>query len=399
MHKRRLFAAIAGCALVQYAGAADTPAVVKAVAEEQAELLSPTALYQRNEHDVHGQPGSLIRSEPFTGYHLQGVRATRFLYRSRSEDEHETVASAVAIVPDRAPPTGGWPVLIWAHGTTGVARQCAPTLSTEVGYYTTALVKEGLSRNFAVVAVDYSGLGAGGRHEYLWKASNAKDVAYAAPAARAAEPTLAPVWVAIGHSQGGQAVWGVAELMATLHDPSYRGTVALAPAIDSEPLINSANSTAGETFYPIYVAYGIKAVKPDFDVRTMLLPTGLQAYRRLTAQGCWSLAHALFEPVKPGTVVRKDWTRSPQVKKFLAENQVGDKPIAGPIFIASGDADTAVPARIVADRTKALCKLGATVKYKMYPGDHGSMMESSYQDQVSWIVDRFAGKPGATQCP
>ena len=70
------------------------------------------------------------------------------------------------------------------------------------------------------------------------------------------DPTLAQNWVAIGHSQGGQAVWGVAELMTSLKDPSYRGAVALAPAIDSEPLIDSAATTPGETFYPVFVAYG-----------------------------------------------------------------------------------------------------------------------------------------------
>ena len=396
---RRCWVMLALCAGARLAMAADTPSVVKAMAEEHADGLRPSALYRPRPQDLKGEPGSLIRSETFSGYHLEGARATRFLYRSRSQDDHPTVASAVVIVPAGTPPAGGWPYLVWAHGTTGVARQCAPTLSAEVGYYTTVLAKEGQARKFAVVAIDYSGLGAGGRHEYLWKTSNAKDVVYAAPAARLAEPALAPAWVAIGHSQGGQAVWGAAELQATLHDPSYRGAVALAPAIDSEPLVNSAASTAGETFYPVYVAYGIKSVRPEFDVATMLLPTGLEAYQRLTTRGCWGLAHALFEPVKAGSVVREGWTHSPAVQKFLAENRIGDKAIAAPIFIGSGDVDTAVPARIVSDRTKALCGLGAQVQYKMYAGDHESMMRSSYEDQMRWITDRFAGRPAPKACP
>lgn len=379
--------------------AADTPAVVTAEKEEQAMTLPATDFYRTTDGDLHGKPGTLVRAEPFSGYALSGVKATRIIYRSRSQLGHETVASAAVIVPDKAAPKGGWPVLIWAHGTTGVARQCAPTLTRPVGYYTTELVKEGLKRGFAVVAVDYSGLGAGTQHEYLWKEANANDTAFAAPAARAAVKSLAPVWVAIGHSQGGQAVWGVAEKMVSLKDETYRGAVALAPAVDSEPLVNNANGASGETFYPVYVAYGIKAALPDYKIGDLLQPTGTEAYSRLTTQGCWDLAHALFLPVTPGSVVRTDWTHAPDAQLFIKSNQVGEKAVAGPMFIASGDVDTAVPPRIVADRAKALCKLGATVKYKMYPGDHGTMMQSSYEDQMQWIADRFAGKPAATECP
>jgi hypothetical protein len=123
----------------------------------------------------------MIRSEGFTGYELPpGVRATRILYRSRSQLDHDSVASAVVVVPTHTPPPGGWPALIWAHGAMGVAPACAPSLSKSLGNYAENLVREGLSRGFAVVVVDYSGLGAGLQHEYLWKEANANDIAFAA---------------------------------------------------------------------------------------------------------------------------------------------------------------------------------------------------------------------------
>jgi pimeloyl-ACP methyl ester carboxylesterase len=387
-------------AVVSTALAQDSDAVVKAVQMERAGSLPRTKFYEVAASELHGKPGTLIRTEHFDGYALGGdVDAIRILYRSRSQLEHETVASAVVIVPKRTPPPGGWPVLVWAHGTTGVATQCAPSLTTEVGYYTTQLVKEGLQRNFAVIAVDYSGLGTEGHHEYLWKVANANDVAYVAAPAREAVSSLAPKWVAIGHSQGGQAVWGLAEKMATLKDSTYKGAVALAPAVDSRPLVEHAANTPDAIFYLLYVAFGINAVYPMYQPQDMLQPTGVDSFQRLTTQGCWDLAEALFQPVKPGTVLRKDWGNNPDVQKFFASNQVGQKPIAGPIFIASGDVDTAVPATIVAKRAKDACRLGGTVKYKMYPGDHETMVKSSYGDQMQWIMDRFQDRPAPRECP
>jgi pimeloyl-ACP methyl ester carboxylesterase len=404
MNKRqaltRIFAAAMICGTSVLAATTPADPVAEAIGMESADALPATEFFQVSAAEVSGKPGTMIRSEDFAGYDLPSqVRATRILYRSRSQLDHPTVASAVIIVPTSTPPPGGWPILIWAHGTTGVAPACAPSRSKHLGYYTDTLVKEGLTRNFAVVAVDYSGLGAGGQHEYLWKEANANDTVFAASAARSAEPHLAASWVAIGHSQGGQTVWGVAEKMAALHDDSYRGSVALAPAVDTQPLIDHVGTTVGETFYPVYVAFGIHAVYPDFDIHSMLLPTGLDAYERLTTRGCWSLANALFQPVKPGAVINPQWIKNPDVKEMLKSNQVGIKKIAGPLFIASGDIDDAVPPGVIEPRVKALCATGATVRYKKYPGDHGTMMKSSFSDQMSWIVERFQGRPATTSCP
>ena len=176
--------------------------VNKANSYQQADELAVTEFFLAGA--APGTPGTLVRSEVFDGYDLpKEVQATRIVYRSKSQLNKDTLASAVVIKPSGTPPAGGWPVLAWAHGTTGVARSCGPSLSKELSYYSVAPVKEGLARGFAVLVVDYSGLGAGTKHEYLWKESNANDTAYAVPAARAAVPELAAKWVSIGHSQGG----------------------------------------------------------------------------------------------------------------------------------------------------------------------------------------------------
>jgi hypothetical protein len=68
------------------------------------------------------------------------------------------------------------------------------------------------------------------------------------------------------------------------------------------------------------------------------------------------------------------------------------------LFVANGASDDAVPPRIIAARVKALYAKGATVSYKSYPGNHGTMMQSSFSDQMSWIADR-PGEGSAQQLP
>jgi alpha-beta hydrolase superfamily lysophospholipase len=376
-----------------------TERVSEAAERAAVDALPRTAFFATDAAVARGKPGTLIRSEEFAGYDLPAdVRATRILYRSRSELDHEVVASAVVIVPTRAAPPGGWPVLIWAHGVTGVAQKCAPSLSKSLGPGTQTLIKEGVARGFAVVAVDYSGLGAGSQHEYLWKMANAKDIIFAAPAARTAQPQLASSWVAMGYSEGGQAAWGVAEAMATLHDPSYRGAVALAPTIDTETLLPRVGGIPGQSFYPVYAAFGIKAVYPNFDTHSILLPAAVRAYPRLTGQECRLVGSVLFEPVKLPAVLDARWTAAPLVQRLITENLVGKKPIAGPMLVAGADGDDTIPAQLLASRVKELCATGAAVDYQVYPGDHESMLVTSFSDQMSWIMDRFQERKSAGNC-
>jgi pimeloyl-ACP methyl ester carboxylesterase len=122
------------------------------------------------------------------------------------------------------------------------------------------------------------------------------------PAAHAAVAELGRKWVAIGHSQGGIAVWGVAELEARLNDPDYAGAISVAGDMNFE----TYEAHDAETFdavtmlYWPYTAFGIKAGYPTFDVQRMLTAPVLARYQDVTTRGCWSL---------PATMTRR-W-RSP----------------------------------------------------------------------------------------
>jgi len=87
---------------------------------------SPTAFYAPPSA-VASQPGALLRSEPFTRDVPAGAKAWLILYTTTREAGSPAVASAIVVAPAR-PPAGPRPVIVWSHGTTGVAEGCAPSL-------------------------------------------------------------------------------------------------------------------------------------------------------------------------------------------------------------------------------------------------------------------------------
>ena len=364
--------------------------------DEAKDALPVTPFFSGDGKD--GPDGQLIRSEPASEYELpKGAHATRILYRSRDLRGAPTTASATVVTPAGQPPAGGWPLLVWAHGTTGVARQCAPSTTKSLGYYVPELVGQG----FAVVAVDYAGMATDdGGTEYLTKTSNALDTINAVPAAQKAVQQLTQKWIAIGHSQGGLAIWGVAELEAKRKDPNYIGGVALAPAVGGTPLIRNSGERKGNTFYPVYVAYAVKRLFPQFQVSDFLTPAAAAHYDELTKSSCFFVAYATFSSIGPGQVFKKGWDTNPYFKQLMELNRAGTQPVRGPLFIGSGTEDDSVPANLIEAAVKQQCKAGGQFSYKAYPGDHSSMMKSSFPDQMSWIKDRFQGKPAAASaCP
>jgi len=67
------------------------------------------------------QPGDLAR--PLTGAAALPGAAENLLvlYHSTTLAGQDTAVSGTISIPAGQPPTGGWPVLSWAHGTTGIA--------------------------------------------------------------------------------------------------------------------------------------------------------------------------------------------------------------------------------------------------------------------------------------
>lgn len=396
-------AAVGLCVFGSMLSAADEPAMPKsldeAIAMERADALPRTAFYDTPSL-ASSKPGDLLRQEPGIGFALpSGATAVRILYHSLSADGADVATSGVVLIPAGSPPADGWPVIVWAHGTSGVARQCAPSLQKDMEYGEEGLMPMVRAR-FAVIATDYHGLGTQSPHEYLNKTAQGRDVIYSIPAAHAAVPSLARPWVVIGHSQGGLAAWSVAEMQAKLHDPYYRGAISVAPAADLTSIIMGMGKPGSSAAYYLgYMAYGMHVRTPSFKPSDMLTGEALKRYADVTTKGCWNYAYAAFINAPAAAVLKPGWDQLPAAIRLFKEGELAQAPAAGPLLVIAGEADETVPfapLRAVAERA---CRNGSALTFRSYPGlDHDPTMDKSTPDQLAWVRDRLAGKPSPSNC-
>ena len=373
----------------------------EALAMEAKDALPLTRFYDPPRPLAAAAPGTLIRSEPFAGYSLpQGASAVRILYHSRALNGKDLATSGVVLIPAGTPPPQGWPVIAWAHGTAGVARMCAPSLMKDVLYGNEGLMPM-VAAGFAVVATDYAGLGTPGPHQYDNKIPQANDVAYSIPAARAAVPGLGRKWVAIGHSQGGVAVWGVAELEAGRNDPDYAGAISVAGDMNFETYM-AHDAVTFDTITNLYwplSAFGIKASYPTFDVSRMLTPPLLARYEDMTSKGCWYYDYAAADEVGKERGVNPGWDKAPEAHRYIQDSRSANKPIRGPLLVLAGDDDQSVAFANIVAGVKEACSLGLPIEFVHRPGlDHDPLMQNTTPEQLAWVRDRLAGEPWASNC-
>ena len=101
-------------------------------------------------------------------------RGKLVLFRSNAVSGAPIAVSGTVALPKGKAPKGGWPVITWAHGTTGIADQCAPSRLNVPA--TSPLQDRWLKAGYAVVNTDYEGLGTPGVHPYLIGTSEGRGV-------------------------------------------------------------------------------------------------------------------------------------------------------------------------------------------------------------------------------
>jgi pimeloyl-ACP methyl ester carboxylesterase len=343
-----------------------------------------------------GKPGELIRSESFEEYELPfSLSAVRILYHSRSAAGEDVAASGVVLIPsERKPPAGGWPVIAWAHGATGVARLCAPSLMKNVGHG--PFLSMYVNLGYAVVATDYTGLGTNFRNAFLDGPSNATDLIASISAARAAVPELGARWIVMGEAEGSLAAVAVAEKENELRDHSYLGSIAISGVPSAEEIYEY--STRGSSSLMLTsLAYGIKTVYPQFQETDLLTEKGLALYHHVE-QMC-SQARTIPE-LSPAEIAKPSWEKNVFVRQYFVRNNLGHTRAYGPILVISGDADQATPPTMTSQAIARMCKQGDRVQWeRFHEFDPERVIGDSVRDQIAWIEARFAGRVLAGNCP
>ena len=347
--------------------------------------------------------GTVIRSQAL---HVDralpaGTRAYRVLYHSTSASGGDLAESGVVVVPGGTPPVGGFPIVSWAHGTTGVASGCAPSVSgTSTLPDLAALVRRG----DIVAATDYRGLGAPGQHPYLVGTSEAEDVLDAARAARSLVGRTASDQVAVlGFSQGGQAALFAGEL-APRYAPelSLAGVAAVAPVTSVLELAPTGDSPppSGQSAFTAMVLYAWAKHYRTFGLQRVLTRAGL-ADLPAVSSSCVDAVASLYDAVAPERFFQPGWQAVPAVVAANRANVPGDSPTSAPILIVQGTRDEVVPAARTTRFVDAqLCrKQYDSVDYALEPGlGHAQALDDSDALIGRWLQARFAGSDSVNSC-
>ena len=355
--------------------------------------------------------GDAIWARAFTGAAALPDAASNLLvlYHTTALDGRDVALSATLAIPRGTPPAGGWRIVSWTHGTTGIGGACAPSRDSvggpAHGYLAEneaeldALVRHG----DVVVQTDYEGLGGPGPHPYLIGEAEARDAIDAVRAARQVDPTIGSRYVVAGHSQGGQAALFVGALAASwAPELTLLGDAALAPASHVLPyvqsLTNSRTPTLGFAFIP-YIVEGVAAVDPAVRPDAIFAPAAVA----LLPQAQTACIDQLRAPGSWGSLVPADAFRSGAdlgpLEVDLAANDPGTLRIRVPTLIAQGAADTVV-APIASDLlVRQLCANAVPLLYTTYPNaTHRGLLTASLADLERWIDARFDGSLVPTNC-
>jgi dienelactone hydrolase len=379
--------AFASCTLVVAPGPAQSPSVA---AQAKAD-----------------RPGSVLRVQPLArDLWLPGTsKAVKLTYTTKDAFGRSAPSTGAVFFPRGRAPEGGWPVISWAHGTSGLGDKCAPSvMGPALPERDRPYLGRWLREGYAVVASDYAGLGTRGLHAYLDGRATAHNVVDMVKAARnyarrlPARRHLAKKWVTIGQSQGAGAAIYTARYATKFGGKGldYRGAVGTGTPAYIEDYLNLIAPKAppvslppGLTAYLTYIFASLRHAHPELGIDGILTDYG----RRYVAMA-QRLCTFEFEEQLEGVVVG-DYFTAPvvtlpgfreTVKEYMGMPERGfDKPF----FMGHGAVDTDVPYAMTARYAAVLAANGEPVTFRTYPSDHSGTLTMSQSDTVPFIAARF----------
>ena len=336
--------------------------------------------------------GTLIKSEPVTVSGLHGTMY-RVMYASRTVYNVPIAVTGVIAVPNGTPPTGGFPVVSWGHGTNGMADVCAPSLNPGSDV---PLANDLLDQGWVVTASDYQGEGTPGLMPYLAGVSAARNTIDIVKTARQMPAVHASArYVVWGHSEGGQTAMFALKIGAS-YAPGLQleGVVAGAPPSQFGVIYNALKDSPFR-YYLLMAAGGLNAAygNANTPLAQILTPLGLQQIPKLDL-GCSGYLAQQFGTVTTASLLKADPFTVPAWRTAMMANDPGrfTTASAAPLLIIQGAHDEQIPVISTGLLANQLCSVGQVLQRWVYPGQsHSGVIGPSSGDMIQWITDRFAG--------
>ncbi|EXB46778.1 alpha/beta hydrolase family protein [Acinetobacter sp. 1000160] len=337
-----------------------------------------------------------------TDFSAVATESSVLTYKMLGQNGKETMATSLLFVPGGPTPQGGWKIVAWAHGTTGVADQCAPSRNV-TNPYIQSMITQLLAAGYVVVAPDYEGLGEpSGRelHPFLNVKSEAFSITDAVVAARyylaGKGKVVSRQWMTVGHSQGGQAALGAAQYQSRAK-LDYKGTIAVAPAsnlaailvngnasVENAPLPQKIEMYAQLDTFTALITAGLRNLEPSFSY-TNVFQSPTDGIANNAETDCFDVLGKKFGAamqkyaLSNGNLTNYPRTQTnfmavPLVKTFLEkDSQPAQVKLNQPVTIYQGAQDTTVP-KVATDALVALAQnKGSKIQYlTSAEWDHGT---------------------------
>lgn len=367
--------------------------------------------------DPSGTPANniqnpVVKVDAYTSTNLGSVAAESSIltYKMLGQSGQEVQATSLVFTPNTPPPAGGWPIVVWAHGTTGVADTCAPSKAA-LADSTKDLISKLLTAGYVVVAPDYEGLGTPGIHPFLNVKSEAFSITDAVVATRnyLSQRNLltSKKWLTVGHSQGGHAALSAAQY-ASRAQLDYKGTVAVAPASNlGFILVAGEQSVVNATLdkkipmyaqldtYTALVTAGMRNTQPNFDYSQVFTSqiSGIAAQAETLCSGplgqAFGAGMTKYATDHNGTLdgytrTQPNFMAVALVKTFLdKDSQPLQAKVTTPIIIYQGVGDTTVP-KVATDILISNATVVGTKINSYITGnwDHGTVMSTNVDNIV-----------------
>ncbi len=344
-------------------------------------------------------PGLLLRAVAIDSGGTTGS-AIRMLYATTDSSGARVIASGLLYVPGS---TAGdsLPLVVWAHGETGSAPACAPSVRGP-GSGGLEVVPQLLGLGYAVFAPDGIGEGPNGAPSVLVGESGGHAIL----------DGIRAVGQVPGMRLGSAVVWGFSAgahsaLWAGRLQPSYAPDATLAGVAVDAPIFDPATTIADQvtrsapTELPSYVLTSYAAAYPEVRASDYL-SVAEQLRTAEVAARCGSVGWAV-DNWAAVLGARGAWAvpaGSGVLGTRLSQNAVGL--VSVPLLVTQGVDDQVVSSSLTDVAVGGRCHVGQVLEYHRYPGlGHLSPARPDapqLADSLNWMSARFAGQPAITTC-
>jgi pimeloyl-ACP methyl ester carboxylesterase len=340
-----------------------------------------------------------------------GAELYRVLYVSEIAPGVRSAVSGQIVEPTGIRPGGGFPLLAWAHGTSGLADSTAPSKQD----VTERDLLRWVAQGYIVSASDYAGLGTPDTHPYMVGDVAGRNVLDAARAGQRfcdhkyrISPDLgSPIFLS-GHSQGGQAALFAHQLL-----PGYAPELALlggivyAPASELALLVQELAKNWTPALTPsvlVMYSYSRYYGQPTQLNEWLKEPFASELPARVEQQGIAALAlwlgsnpRKVFQPELLNAIRQGNWQDLEPWATYVTANTPGNYSSNVPVLVLQGEKDLIIPPKASQQLTQRLCAKGTPTELRLFP-KWGHTPKPGIGDAISWAADRLASKPVGPTC-